>query len=57
MVSNRKYHYKEKEKIYEWLMLNVATKVEGERLISLHHPFDAQNNEAMNNAAVVVVSQ
>ena len=51
MVSNGKYHDKEKEKdLYEWLMLHVATKVEGEKLLSLHHPFDTQINEAMNNA-------
>ena len=31
-------------------MLHVATKVEGEKLLSLHHRFDTQINEAMNNA-------
>jgi hypothetical protein len=37
MVSNGKNHEKEKEKdLYEWLMLHVATKVEGEKLLSLH---------------------
>ena len=50
MVSNRKYHDKEKENFFEWLMLHVATNVECEKLLSLHHPFDMQINEAMNNA-------
>ena len=51
MVSNKKYHDKEKGKnLYEWLMLHVATKVEGKRLPSLYHPFDKQINEAMDNA-------
>ena len=39
---------KEKEtKLYQWLMLHVATKVEveGEKLLSLHHPFETQINE------------
>jgi hypothetical protein len=50
-VSNGKYHDKEKEtKLYEWLMKNEATKVEGEKLLSLYHPFDTQMNERMNNA-------
>ena len=50
-VSNVKYHDKVKEtKLYQWLMLHVATKVEGEKLLSLHHPFDTQINEAKNNA-------
>ena len=31
-------------------MLHVATKVEGQKLLSLHHPFDMQINEAMNNS-------
>ena len=31
-------------------MKNVATKVEGEKLLSLYHPFDTQMNEGMNNA-------
>ena len=31
-------------------MLHVATKVEGKKLPSLHHPFDIQIYEAMNNA-------
>jgi hypothetical protein len=49
-VSNVKYHDKVKEtKLYQWLMLHVATKVEGEKLLSLHHPFDTQINEAMND--------
>ena len=36
--------------LYDWLMFNVAAKVEGEKLLSLYHPFDTQINEAMNNA-------
>jgi hypothetical protein len=31
-------------------MKNEATKVEGEKLLSLYHPFDTQMNEGMNNA-------
>ena len=33
-------------------MLHVATKVEGEKLLSLHHRFDTQINEAMNIAVL-----
>ena len=50
-VSNGKYHDKVKEtKLYQWLMLHVATKVDGEKMLSLHHPFDNKINEAINNA-------
>jgi calcineurin-like phosphoesterase family protein len=53
MVKIGEYHDKEKEKeFYEWLMFHVSTKVEGEKLLSLHHPFDTQINEAMNNAVL-----
>ncbi len=31
-------------------MVNVARKVEGEKLLSLYHPFDTQVNEGMSNA-------
>ena len=31
-------------------MVNVARKVEGEKLRSLYHPFDTQMNEGMNSA-------
>ena len=51
MVSNGRYHDKEKEKdLCERLMLHVAAKVEGEKLLSLHRPFDMQINEVMNNS-------
>jgi hypothetical protein len=33
-------------------MWHIATKVKGEKLQSLHHPFDTQINEAMNNAVL-----
>ena len=33
-------------------MLNVATKVEGEKLHSLYHPLDKLMNEGMNNAVL-----
>ena len=50
-VSNGKYHVMKTERpLYDWLMFNVAAKVEGEKLLSLYHPFDTQINEAMNNA-------
>ena len=50
-VSNGKYHDMKTERpLYDWLMFNVAAKVEGKKLLSLYHPFDTQINEAMNNA-------
>ena len=33
-------------------MLNIATKVEGEKLHSLYHPLDKLMNEGMNNAVL-----
>ena len=36
--------------MFDWLIENVSKKVEGEKLKALHHPFDTQMNEAMNNA-------
>jgi len=49
--SNGKNHVMKTERpLYDWLMFNVAAKVEGEKLLSLYHPFDTQINEAMNNA-------
>jgi DNA-dependent RNA polymerase auxiliary subunit epsilon len=51
MLRIGKYNDMKKEsELYNWLMLNEATKVEGETLQSLYHPFDTQINEAMNNS-------
>ena len=36
--------------MFDWLIENVSKKMEGEKLKALHHPFDTQMNEAMNNA-------
>ena len=41
---------RKQNQLYEWLMLHVATNIEGEKLLSLHHPFDTQINEAIDNA-------
>jgi hypothetical protein len=38
-----------RKKLYKWLMLHASTKVEGEKLQSLHHYFEAQIYEALNS--------
>ena len=51
MLRIGKYNDMKKERaLHNWLMLNDATKVEGETLQSLYHPFDTQIKEAMNNS-------
>ena len=47
MSNNGKYH--ESASLYDWLMLNVATKVEGEKLLSLNHHFDTQITDTQSN--------
>jgi methylthioribose-1-phosphate isomerase len=36
--------------MFDWLIQNVGKRMEGEKLKALHHPFDTQMIEAMNNA-------
>ena len=43
---------KQNQLYYERLMLHVATNIEGKKLLSLHHPFDTQINEAIDNAVL-----
>jgi hypothetical protein len=50
-VSKGKYrNIEDNKEMFDWLIENVSKKMEGEKLKALHHPFDTQMNEAMNNA-------
>jgi hypothetical protein len=42
---------KKENALYDWLMVYVVAKVEGEKLLlALYHPFKTPINEAINNA-------
>jgi hypothetical protein len=45
-----KENIEDNKEMFDWLIENVSKKMEGEKLKALHHPFDTQMNEAMNNA-------
>ena len=50
-VSNGKYRNIDYNKeMFDCLIENFGKRMEGEKLKALHHPFDTQMNEAMNNA-------
>ena len=50
-VSTGKYRNIEYNKeMFDWLIQSFGKRMEGEKLKALHHPFDTQMNEAMNNA-------